>query len=77
MEESVQQHLIALKAKRLDRSLEMPMMITVAIVIAQHPAIIDLGQKMVDKRKVVTSHFACLVLPNLFSNHSRPSRTPE
>ena len=48
------------------------MMIAMTVVVAQHPAIISLHQKVVDKRKIVSSNLTIAVLPDLFPNQSAP-----
>ncbi len=48
------------------------MMIAMAVVITQHPAVISSHQKVVDKRKIVSSDLTVIVLPDLLPNQSAP-----
>ena len=70
MEESFQQLLVADKGELLFGADEMPMMITVAVVVAHHPAVISGTKSVIDKSQVVLGDPAARVLPYLFADES-------
>ncbi len=53
----------------------MPMMITVAVVVTQHPAVIPGTKSVVDESQVVPGDHAARVLPCLFANESLSEST--
>src|SRR5271157_2104399 len=48
----------------------MPMMITVAVVVAHHPAVISCTKIVIDESQVVLGDRAARVLPYLFADES-------
>jgi hypothetical protein len=49
----------------------MPVMESVAVVIAQHPAIVHSTKKMIDEGKIVSDYLTLVILPNLFPENAR------
>ncbi len=55
----------------------MPFMLPVPIVIAKHPAIVFMGEEVIDKGQIVASYFAACILPNFFTDKTRPTYAPD
>ena len=50
------------------------MVMTVAVVIPKHSAMVGASQKMVDERQIVSGDFTVFIQPDLFANQPRPAQ---
>jgi len=53
----------------------MPMMMAVLVVIAKHSTTISVGEEVVDEGQVIANYFAGGIMPNFFTDKTRPAYT--
>jgi len=55
----------------------MPVVVTMAVVITKHSAVVSAPNKLVDERQIVSNHFSRSIFPNFFAQKSFAGRTSD